>query len=202
MLTQISFFLCVAPLFLPPSGWQAVQPKEFSSHAKIGFVGESTGPYRPSIHLTSEKVDCTLKAYLKAVKEIHLSQPNTVWRDLGCLEMKAGTGQLTESRTPKMSILQAIYLSDGVAYILTAAVSREDFLSKQKEIIAAFKSFDLSQDLWSAIKEEELRVGILSAIEAKEWKKARQLIEKANSSMGEYWQFLALQEAYGKIYPK
>ena len=77
-----------------------------------------------------------------------------------------------------------------------------DFLSQQKEIIAAFKSFDLSPDLWSAIKEEKLRDRILSAIEAKEWKKARQLIEKETSSMGEYWQFLALQEAYGKIYPK
>jgi hypothetical protein len=199
-MTMLTLISALVPLFSPPSGWQAVQPKE--SSVKVGFVGESRTLYRPSIHLASEKVNCDLKAYLKAVKEIHLTRPDTVWRDLGTLEMKAGTGRLTESRTPSTSVLQAIYLKDGVAYILTAAVAREDFLPRQKEIIDSFKSFELFSDLWSPIQDEKLRNRILSNIEAKEWKKVRQLIEKETSSMGEFWQLLALQEAYEKIYPQ
>ncbi len=197
-------FLCFAgptPLFLPPADWHAAQPKGLSS-IKVGFVGKSSTHFQPSISLSSEKVDCDLKDYLKAVKEIHCSRPDTRWRDLGDVTMKAGTGRLVEIRTSDTSILQAIYLADDTAYILTAAVAKEDFLSKQKEILASFKSFHLASDLWSNLKEEKIRDKIFSLIEAKEWKALQQLIEKETSSMGKYWQFLVLQEAYGKIFSK
>jgi hypothetical protein len=107
-----------------------------------------------------------------------------------------------EIRTSNSSILQAIYLEKGTAYILTAAVAKEDFLAQQKEILASFKSFHLTSDLWSEIPEKETRSQIFALIEAKEWKSLQQLIEKETSSMGKYWQFLALQEAYGKIFSK
>ena len=63
----------------------------------------------------------------------------------------------------------------------------------------SIRSFSLEQDLWSPM-EEPLKNRILSLINDKEWKRFKQLIEKETSSMGEYWQFLALQEAYEKIY--
>jgi hypothetical protein len=197
-------FFCLAapiPLFLPPAEWHAAQPKGLSV-VKVGFVGKSMTHFRPSINLSSEKVDCSLKEYLQAVKKIHLSHPDTHWRDLGTIEMKAGAGRLVEIRTSSTSILQAIYLENRTAYILTAAVAKEDFLSQQKEILASFKSFHLAPDLWSEIREDKIRDQILALIEAKEWKPLQQLIEKETSSMGKYWQFLALQEAYGKIFSK
>ncbi len=210
MLIKSSFlilfpFFCIAasiPLFLPPAEWDAAQPKGLSSHVRFGFVGKSSSNFHPSISLSLEKVDCGLKEYLKAVKEIHLSRSGTRWRDLGSLEMKAGTGRLTEISNADISILQAFYIDNGVAYILTAAVSKKDFLSKQKEILASFKTFELASDLWSALKEEKVRDKIFSLVDAKDWKALRQLIEKETSSMGKYWQYLALQEAYGKISSK
>jgi hypothetical protein len=197
-------FFCLAtptPLFLPPAEWHAAQPKGLSS-TKVGFVGKSATHFCPSMSLSSEKVDCSLKEYVQAVKQIHRSRPDTHWRDLGTIEMKAGIGRLVEIRTSNSSILQAIYLEKGTAYILTAAVAKEDFLAQQKEILASFKSFHLTSDLWSEIPEKETRSQIFALIEAKEWKSLQQLIEKETSSMGKYWQFLALQEAYGKIFSK
>jgi hypothetical protein len=195
-------YLLLLPFFLPPSEWSAAQPKELSPYVKVGFVGKGSSNFHPSINLSSEKtVRCTLPEYIKSVKAIHLSQPGTSWRDLGPLKMKAGTGRLIEVRTADRVLLQAIYLADEMAYILTSAVSIKDFLSMQQEILASFKSFDLVNDLWSLLKEAKIRDQILSLIEAKEWKNLRQLIEKETSSMGKYWQFLALQEAYGKMYP-
>jgi len=196
-----NLLLLVCSLFLPPADWQMAQPKGLSA-AKVGFVGKSSSHFQPSISLATEKVDCSLKDYIKAVKEIHLSRAGTKWRDLGSIEMKAGTGRLIEVRTSETSTLQAIYLANGIAYILTAGVAKEDFLAKQKEILDSFKSFHLAEDLWSELKEETTRNKVLSLIEEKEWKPLQQLIEKETSSMGKYWQYLALQEAYGKIFSK
>jgi len=198
ILTAISL---AAALFIPPVDWEAAQPKGLFS-VKVGFVGPSDQPFKPSISLVSEKVHCNLKEYVKSVRKIYLDRPGTEWRDLGVIEMRAGMGRLTEIRTADTVTLQAIYLGDEMAYILTAAVAKKDFPIVQKELIKAFKSLYLTSDLWEELKEEAIREKIASLIEEKEWKSLQQLIEKETSSMGKYWQFLALQEAYEKIFSK
>lgn len=210
-------FFCWASaicIFTPPQGWQPAQPKELSKHVQIGFVRKGSANFNPSIHLAEEKVDCGLDAYLKAVKQVHLSRPETKWRDLGRFETKAGTGRLTEIRNSsphgEIVLLQAIFLQDKTAYLLTAASLKEDLPPIRKEILTTLSSLSVLPDLWSAIETSEVRSRISSFYEAlgqskdpgAEWKSLQQIIQKETSSLGGYWQFLALQEGHFKIYQK
>lgn len=193
-------------LFTPPSGWQPLKPKDLS-RTQIGFAKKGSSYFNPSINLATEKVDCDLKEYLKAVKQIHLSGPNTRWSDLGNIEMKAGVGRLTEVRKPspcgEIVLLQSIFLKGDTAYILTAAVLKKELISCQKEILSSFRSLELTPNLWSAIKDEDLKDQLLSHFEPNQknrWDSFQQLIEKKTSDLGAYWQYIALQEGHAKLH--
>ncbi|MDE3045825.1 MAG: hypothetical protein KGJ02_04180 [Verrucomicrobiota bacterium] len=212
-------FCWAAPIciFQPPPEWQAAQPKNLSEHVQIGFVTKgSSSDFCPSINLATEAVDCSLKEYVKAVKGIHLSQPNTQWRDLGQLKTKGGAGQLTEITNPSpwgdILMLQAIVVKDKIAYILTAATLKKEFPARQKEILTALSSLQFTNDLWSMISDETARSQILSLYtglgsddkqeQDKQWKQLQDAIAKNTSSLGSHWQFLALKDGYVKIYKK
>jgi hypothetical protein len=191
-------------IFTPPSGWKPLASKELSK-TQIGFAKKGSGQFNPSINLVSELVDCDLKEYLKAVKKVHTSQPNTRWIDLGTIVMKAGVGRLTEIRKPSLCgeivLLQAIFIQSETAYILTGAVLKNELVSNQKELITSFRSLELVPSIWSAIKDEPLKDQILSYVESEnaistsEWKSFQSIIEKKTSELGAYWQYLALGEA-------
>ncbi|MDP1608492.1 MAG: hypothetical protein Q8L98_04155 [Chlamydiales bacterium] len=205
--------------FLPPSGWACSLPKNMSPHVKIGFVAPETSEFRPSINLALEKVDVSLAEYLKAVKQIHLAQPNTHWRDLGKFKFMAGEGRLTEiSSKPawgEIKMLQAIFIQDKTAYILTAAVLKKDYIKQQKVLLEALQSLCLVPDLYQALPEEKQRQQfdqLFSSIESspaeeqsedwkeKQWSHLQAIVNDECSAMGAHWQFLALQEGYHKIY--
>ena len=84
------------PFFEPPSGWECAFPAQLSSCIQVGFLGKGSTAFRPSINLAIEEIDTNLKEYMLAVKEIHLAQAGTTWRDLGKFKTKSGTGRLTE----------------------------------------------------------------------------------------------------------
>lgn len=199
-------------IFQPPPEWQASQPKNLSEYVQIGFVTKGSTDFCPSINLAMESVNCSLKEYVKAVKEIHLSQSGTKWRDLGNIEMKAGTGRLTEIMTTSpwgdVLMLQAIFLKDKTAYLLTAATLKKEFVSRQKEILTSLGSLQFTNDLWSMVSDEAIRTELASFYQSlgtnkkpdAEWKELQELISKHGASLGGYWQFLALKEGYVKIY--
>lgn len=197
--------------FIPPAGWEIAQLKNPSAHVKIGFIGQGSGEFRPSINLATEDVDVSLAKYVQAVKELHLSNPTAKWRDLGKLQMGSGPGRLTElsNTTPwgEIKILQAFFVKDEKAYILTAAVLREDFPKFQKELLKSFQSLALVEELWTPITDLEKRsefesffthLGSTDKKEA-EWETLQNKVN-ALAALGPYWQFLALQEGRAKIY--
>jgi hypothetical protein len=207
-------------MFTPPKGWEAAQPKDLSEHVQIGFVGKGSTEFRPSINLATEEIDCTLKEYVKAVKEIHLSQPKTKWKNLGKIEMKSGPGVLTEIISPSpfgnVHMLQALFVHESRAYILTAAVLKQDFVPLQKELLQSLASLEMSNDLISVVRQEELKLQFQTLFtslgqfatpenreieQADQWKSLQQFVMKKGDEMGGYWQFLALKEGYLKIYP-
>lgn len=201
-------------LFIPPSGWEAAQLKNPSPHVKIGFVGKGTGEFRPSINLAVEEdVDLSLKEYVKTVKELQTAEPLVQWRDLGPFPMKCGEGRLIEITNStawgEIKILQALFAADQKAYILTAAVLKEDFLKFQKDLLKSLTSLTLTDDLFAFIaddgKRSELRAVFarLGALEEKElqWENLQKQID-AYAHLGAYWQFLVLKEGYAKIYSK
>lgn len=197
--------------FIPPSGWEIAQLKNPSPHVKIGFIGKGSGEFRPSINLAEEEVDVSLKEYVKAVKELQLADPMTKWRDLGKFPMGSGEGRLTEMTNPspwgEIKVLQALFVHEDRAYILTGAVLKEDFLKFQNELLKSFRSLTLSEDLWTPIADAAKRAEFatffakLGTTEEKdaEWENLQKKIV-SHAELGPYWQFLALQEGHAKIY--
>ncbi len=198
--------------FSPPSGWEIAQLEEPSPYVQIGFIGKGSNPFRPSINLALEEIDVPLKEYLKAVKETHLLEPGTKWRDLGKFNFQAGPGRLTEisSTSPwgEIKILQALFVKDQIAYILTAAVLKEDFSKIQAALIASLQSLCLSPDLFTPLadllQKEELEKIFSTQTSQDEEKKAQweklQKTVAGCTQLGPYWQFLVLKEGYAKIY--
>lgn len=194
--------------FIPPQGWEIAQLIHPSSFIQVGFLGKGSGIFRPSINLAFEEVDVGLKDYVKAVKEIHLSDPTIKCRDLGKFAMKAGEGRLLEigSSTPGGEIkqFQALFVKDKIAYILTAAILKEDLPKLQSEVIQSLQSLNLVPDLYSSISDQGLRAELQSfaagldlSIENK--KKNLESFDKTLAEkcpqLGPYWRYLVLTEA-------
>lgn len=197
--------------FVPPAGWEIAHLKNPSAHIKIGFIGKGSTEFRPSINLATEEVDVSLKEYLKAVKELQLGDPQVKWRDLGKFPMQSGSGRLVEMSTAspygELKVLQAFFIKEGTAYILTSAVIKDDFPKFQSELLKAFRSLQVVNDLWTPIvdpKERDKFQSIFTSLgssEAKEqeWQQLKNEVDSL-SKLGPYWQFLALQEGREKIY--
>jgi hypothetical protein len=208
------------PLFIPPKGWECALPKNLSPHVHVGFIGKGSSQFHPSINLATEEVDIPLKEYVKAVKEIHLAEKNTTWRDLGKFSMRGGVGRLTEisSSSPwgEVKMLQAILVEENVAYILTSAALKKEYQTLQKEILQSLQSLTLAPDLFSVISDEDKKREIESDfarlgnflptddIEKKQkeqWESLQARVIDRFPEMGSHWHFLALRQGYAKIYP-
>lgn len=206
--------------FLPPQSWEIAQPKHLSAHVQVGFIGKGSTDFRPSINLAFEAVDdVKMKEYLKAVKELHLAQPNTKWRDLGKFPMQAGDGRLTEITTTspwgEVKMLQAILIKEGMAYILTSAVLKSDLQKFQTDILKSFRSLSLAPDFFSPIKDDQKRLELKnlfsslghfigeeerSSEQEKQWGLLQKKISEDAPHMGSHWHYLVLKEGYAKIY--
>lgn len=139
----------VQPLFSPPKAWKLVtQKNKEHSRVKIGFVGEATRGFSPSINVATEEIgDTTLTEYLKAAKAIYEKTPHNRWRQLGKIQTASGESTLTEIDTRTewgdVRLMQMIFIKDRKAYIMTAASLREDFGQHLKEFQTAFQSLSL-----------------------------------------------------------
>lgn len=193
--------------FSPPSGWQPALPKESHSPIEIGFVGQGGLQFAPSLNIAFEEVDVSLKEYVKAVKEIHVADPTTRWRDLGPFKTEGGTGRLVEisSTTPlgEAKILQLLYVEGKTAYILTGAALKEEFPKYHKELLRSFHSFRLLPTLFSPLSPEKqapleaLLTSLANATpEEKEgrWGEFQAAVAQEAPSLGTYWHFLSLRE--------
>ncbi len=163
------------------------------------------------MNLATEEVDISLKEYVKAVKDLQQSDPQTQWRDLGVFRMKGGTGKLVEmtnaSPYGELKVLQVFLVQNKRAYILTAAVCKEDFPKMQSELLKSFRSLDLIPDICAPIANRLERekfqdfFNLLGSSQEKEaeWQRLQNEVNSI-SDLGPYWQFLALQEGRAKIY--
>lgn len=208
-LTAMSLCYGTHCTFIPPQGWEIAQLTNPSPHIKIGFLGQGSGAFRPSINLAIEEdVDISLKEYTKAVKEIHAAHPTTFLRDLGVFPTSCGEGKLLEitnqSAWGEIKVLQVLLVSEQKAYILTAAVLKEDFFKFQKQILQSFRSLQLTDDLFSLIPDQKKRaqlISLLSALRANDPNAQltdlqNQMIQHAD--LGPYWAFLVVQEGLAK----
>lgn len=226
----MQYFLCIfvlllsyvvgnpIPIFSPPASWQYVHPKKPTEYILASFVGNGSGSFHPSINLAIEETELSLKDYVKAVKAVHTREPNTKWRDLGPFSMKAGQGRLTEisSQNPggEIKVLQAIFVKDNIAYILTCSMLKKEFPEIQKDVLNSLQSLFLSENIYSALgdntKETNLRE-FFAKIDSdlsndnslkskqKQWELLQSQIPEKYSEMGGYWHVLAMKEGLARI---
>src|SRR5579872_1872603 len=194
--------------FIPPSGWEIAKLINPSPFIKIGFVGKGSTSFRPSINLALEEADGDLKDYVKAVKKIHLADPDTKCRDLGKFNMRAGEGRLLDITVSTshgdIKQYQALFVKENKAYILTIAVLKEDFLRFQKEMIQSLESMNLIPDLYTPLDEKqqtELKE-FFSRMEGnaspeskkKELERMHKTLSEKYSQIGPHWHYLVLSE--------
>lgn len=208
MLAILASLICI---FQPPANWEIAHLKKPAPEILIGFLGKgSSSVFRPSINLAVEEIDGTLKEYVKAVKEIHLGEPKVQWRDLGKFATLAGEGRLTEISKPsafgEMKIFQAMVVKENKAYILTAALLKEDLPKWRPAILESFRSLALVSDLWVPIQDsarqkeiQDLFASLNKTGDLETQKRQLKQQVEAHADLGPYWQFLALKEGLSKL---
>lgn len=215
--------------FTPPQGWEIADPRSLSPKVKIAFLKNTGKGFCPSINLAIEETSASLNEYLKAVKSIHEQDRSNHWRALGKVRTAAGLAQLTEidgtTEWGPIRMLQLILIKEGHAYVLTAAVLKEEFANFYKEIQSAFRSMTLSSDLLGNIpqleRREMLKQDQLQLIEAAKnalgaspdvknilddplfqenhWLPFQQAILTKFTDMGAFWQVLLLKSTQEKL---
>ncbi|HEY5260100.1 MAG TPA: hypothetical protein VIJ46_05565 [Rhabdochlamydiaceae bacterium] len=188
--------------FIPPKGWEIVNPQKLTGRVKVQFLGKSNKGFYPSLNLATENVNLTLPEYVKAVKKIHEMDHNTTWRDLGKISTQGGDAQLTQIDTATSSgsvrILQVLLLKDNTVYILTASALKEEFGTYYKEFEKAFKSLTITPDLINNVPQPERREKLKASIAKttiQNLHTLEKMLGKEFADMGLYWQFLMLQSA-------
>jgi hypothetical protein len=200
--------------FIPPKGWEVANPELLAPHVHICFLGTSSKGLAPSINLATEVVDTSLETYIQEVRKIHLSDPNSRWRDLGKYTSLLGEGRLTELETPTelgvARMVQLIMIKEGVAYILTASALKEEFSKYYRIFDQALHSLQSSSNLTESYpsKTEQLKKLVKSLslqgahseqFQKNIWEPFEKKIIKDFTEMGPYWQILFLKEVRAEI---
>lgn len=198
--------------FTPPKDWEIAHLKNPSPHVQIGFIGKGSTEFRPSINLATEEVDVPLKEYVKAVKELNQSDPSAKWRDLGKFQTKAGAGHLIEITNTiawgEVKVFQAFFVQNHTAYILTAAVLKQDLPKLQAEILQSLQSLSLASEIWSPIADASQQSALKDLLsptkgaesKQKAWEKLQAEVQ-SHAELGPYWQFLALKQGRAALFP-
>lgn len=138
-----------AVVFSPPKGWHMADPEELPPHVRVMVVGKGKREFPPSINLSTEEFEGTLKDYLKIVKEINNSQ-GSEWKDLGTIRTQAGEASLSQAVSVtewgKVRMMHVILSKNGMIYILTAAAHFEEFPKFYKMFFDAMRSLRVNQD--------------------------------------------------------
>lgn len=137
-----------AAIFNPPQGWKIADTEALSKHVKVMVVGSGENTFPPSINLSTETFDGTVKDYLKIVKDINTSQ-GSEWKNLGKIRTQAGNASLSQVETTTewgaVKMMHVIIKKNGVIYILTAAALKDEFPSFYQTFFKTMKSLRINE---------------------------------------------------------
>lgn len=140
------------PIFTPPADWQLVDKKSVPLPPRVQMLTVGKGPsaFPPSMNLSSEPYQGTLKQYLQIVKRMNEEKGDT-WKDLGVINTKAGQASLSQvdnkSQWGDVRLMHLILLKNGTIYILTASALKSDFSLFYQDFFKAMRSFRMATDL-------------------------------------------------------
>lgn len=138
-----------AVVFSPPKGWYLADSNALPPHVTVMVVGKGSYEFPPSINLSTEEFEGTIKDYLRIVKEINLSQ-GSEWKDLGTIRTQAGEASLSQADAMTewgpIRMMHAIISRNGIIYILTAAALKNDFPTYYKTFFESLRSLRINSD--------------------------------------------------------
>lgn len=134
--------------FTPPPGWFQAETKDLSPNVKAMVFGKGSFEYPPSMYLSMEEFNGSLKDYLEIVKEMNRSQ-GSEWKDLGSIKTLAGEAGLSQTDTitewGSVRMMHVILSRDGMIYILTAAALSKEFSKFYKTFFDSLRSLQTHQ---------------------------------------------------------
>lgn len=188
--------------FTSPQKWNMIHPSELSCHVKIGFVTEGKKGFHPSLNLALEPVSLSLADYVQKVKEIHKTDRNKEWRDLGKFQTAAGEGRLTEIKSKTewgtARMLQLLFIKGDTAYVLTACALKEEFSAHYGAFQEAFRSLNVVQDPLESLIHSSHKEAFETLInnyrkQAISWDSVQKMVLEDFSEMGTCWQIFTLK---------
>ncbi len=134
--------------FIPPHGWEYVKGHEMPQDVRVVVRGKGKGALPPSMNLAIEKVSCTQEEYVQVAKKLHQADPQASWSDLGTLQTSCGKANLWQidikTQWGEVRVLQAMRVSHGQAFVLSAAALKSEFPTFSKELLAALRTLSLN----------------------------------------------------------
>lgn len=137
-------------VFTPPAGWSEADAKtvQLPPRVQMMVVGKGSVGFPPSMNLSSEAFQGTLKQYLQIVKRMN-DDKGYAWKDLGTISTKSGNASLsqvdTKSQWGDVRLMHVILLKNETIYILTASALKGEFSLFYKDFFKAMRSLQIEK---------------------------------------------------------
>ena len=135
--------------FSPPKGWSLADAQTLPEHVQVMVVGSGEKEFPPSMNLTTEDFQGSLRDYLNIVKEINKAN-GAEWKDLGKIRTVAGDASLSQADTltewGPVRMMHVILIKDDTVYILTAAALKKDFPKYYKHFFESLRSLRINEE--------------------------------------------------------
>lgn len=155
-------------LFNPPIGWALADQKILPPSVKLMVVGKGSATFPPSMNLSTQPYNGTLKQYLKLIKTINDSQ-GYEWKDLGTIKTEAGNASLSQVDTKnewgEIRQMHVVLLKNKQIYILTGAALREEYSQFYKVFFESFRSLRVDKNVFEMIKKPQQRAKLQTTVE-------------------------------------
>jgi hypothetical protein len=134
----------------PPKGWECINdPQQLPQKVRVIYIGQGQGanPFTPSINLATETTTLSLRDYVMQAKTYHESRAGTRCHILGMIQTAAGQAQLLQIDRPSqwgdIRFVQAMYLHEGEAFVVTATCLKSEFSNLSSQIFKTIQSLTL-----------------------------------------------------------
>lgn len=177
-------------LFTPPTGWHMADPSLLPIHVKAMVVGSGPSSFPPSMNLSWEPYQGTLRQYLKIVKNMNSAQ-GYEWKDLGTIQTEAGLANLsqvdTKTQWGDVRLMHVILVKNGSVYILTASALKNEFSIFYKDFFAALRSLKVACDAYEMVVNPQQRSQLKAAAHKiqKQWQTL--LAQKQKENPTTHW---------------
>lgn len=174
--------------FKPPKNWLLADANALLPSVKVIVIGKGNSALPPSINLSWEPYQFTLKQYLQAVKNRNTAQ-GYEWKDMGMIQTDAGPGDLSmvdsKSAWGDVRSMHLILLKDKRIYILTASAVKSEFSNFYKEFFDSIKSLKVAKNVYDLVENKQQRAQLQNAVRKLmgQWKEMISTAQSTNPTL-------------------